>query len=242
MNDDFLEKLSVLMDGELSDFETRQLLRQLDQMPDEQKDQVYKSWQRMQLSSAVLKSSMNGLSISASEDSHLFVQGVADAIGNEEPHAVDDEAIDMAANAQNVTQKQALHTIQSQSSAAFSEEPDDVTSGVDSTLVRQKAAEPPLWSRMALAASVALAVVVGVQQYQMGVQQERLLSASAQQSSQIDGKQLALLADLQAAQSEEEQLVAQQRLMDYLKTRRPVNGAGAADPFARVANFADEAE
>lgn len=124
----------------------------------------------------------------------------------------------------------------------------------------------PAWSRFAVAASVALAVVVGVQQYQLnisqGAPQGQLLAAAntampavvvadspqladVQQATGEVASQLALADDLTPglAPSQEQQaqsLRAQQRLHEYMLEHANhaarQNGQGIT-PFARVANF-----
>ena len=241
MNDEFQEKLSALMDGELNEFETRQLLRQLDQMPEEMRTQAYEGWQRMHNTSALMQSQVGTQSDKVQQANQSFVATVADAIAAETPDEfegdLDNLAIGEGASSAADIQGHALHSVEgSTQTGALNSPALSATSPGGS-----RVADAPLWSRFALAASVALAVVVGVQQYQIG-QQEQLL-ANSQERQQLDQKQINLLAELQAAQSAEEQLVAQQRLMDYLQERKrsPLN-ANSADPFAKVANFAEEAK
>lgn len=249
MNDDFLEKLSALVDGELNDFEVRQFLRQLDQSPEEERVAVYQRWQRMQLASSVVQSTFKQATAASSirddaasfsgKPGQSFVSAVSEAIGNDVPDEVvldDADKKDDAADSSVVFQAQALHSVADESVPA------QATTQVTAIDSQSKAEQAPFWSRFALAASVALAVVVGVQQYQMGVQQERILAAGSN-LQQVDQTQVTLLAELQSAQSEEEQLAAQQRLMDYLQERKSkLLGSDAADPYARVATFADEEE
>lgn len=237
MNDDFLEKLSALVDGELNEFETRQLLRQLDQMPEAQRQQAYASWQGMQNTSNLLQE--QGDPAIQAGASNSFAAGVIDAIANESHDEVQAEqglAMEEIDVAEGPLAGAQLHSVENEASSASSSD-----RSVDSIAATVPAS--PLWSRFAVAATVALAVIVGVQQYQLGVQEELLLANSIEREQQIDQTQMTLLAELQAAQSEEEQLVAQQRLMDYLQTRKPARlDQNSADPFARVANFADEKE
>lgn len=243
MNDDFLEKLSALVDGELNDFEVRQFLRQLDQAPEEERVAVYQRWQRMQLASSVVQSTFKQATAASSiRDGALsgkpvqsFVSAVSEAIGNDAP---DDVALDDADKKDETAESsvvfQALHSVGEEATAV---QPTTQVTAIES---QSKAEQTPFWSRFALAASVALAVVVGVQQYQMGVQQERILAAGSN-LQQLDQTQVALLAELESAQSEEEQIAAQQRLMDHLQERKSkLLGSDAADPYARVATFADE--
>jgi len=233
MNDDFFEKLSALHDGELAEFETRQLLRQLDQLSSQERDAVYKRWQQMQtISAAMQKEALSDTDpVLASTD---FVGRVASVLDAELDQELD-QNLDQA-------QGQAQVSVSDQQNTAAHHQvhhlADKQTQAVNQDQKTDTVAESaPLWSRLALVASVALAVVVGVQQYQLGEQQQRLLSAG-NYSEQGDQTQAALLADLKAAQSEEEQLAAQQRLLRYLQQREQLVVPGAAtDPFVRTATF-----
>jgi len=237
MNDDFLEKLSALVDGELNDFEIRQFLRQLDQASEEERSAIYQRWQRYQLTNSAVRSTLKHAAVTSNfEASQSFVDAVSEAIGTDVP---DDVVLDSAEDDQQDIagfQPQALHSVEEESAKHAD------AAQVAVAELKPTADSMPLLSRFAVAASVALAVVVGVQQYQMGEQQERILAAGAN-VQQVDQTQVTLLAELQSAQSEEEQLAAQDRLMDYLQRRRAESlGASPVDPYARVATFADESE
>ena len=128
----------------------------------------------------------------------------------------------------------------------------------------ETAAAVPSWSRFAVAASVALAVVVGVQQYQINsspantsqaiagqietgaktsvpvaLVSDSLLLASGQNFADDSQATLALSKEQQA-----QALRAQQRLHEYMLEHANhaarQNGQGIT-PFARVANFEVEA-
>ncbi|MBT8148919.1 MAG: hypothetical protein HKO71_06470 [Pseudomonadales bacterium] len=115
----------------------------------------------------------------------------------------------------------------------------------------------PLWSRFAVAASVALAVVVGVQQYQLsstGNEFSVAQGAAAERPAAGTGQAMQLAAAQTASatqqaisaaagsdnQQQADVLRAQQRLHEYMLEHANhaarQNGQGIA-PFARVANF-----
>lgn len=231
LNEEIFEKLSALQDGELSDFETRQLLKQIDQLQADQRSQVYAYWQRMQLVSDCMSSDQV-----ASSSDLSFVNAVSSAISEE-------ESVDLTTESEAQSQESG--------SAAYLKPAAEssLAAGVSESADIEQKVSAPAWSRFAVAASVALAVIVGVQQIQISDQNQLLANASQQQvqtsveaiaSDDFDSQRAELLAQIEAASSAEEQLYAQQRLIDHLIERKQ-QSAGNVDPFARVANFEEEA-
>ena len=241
VNDDTFEKISALLDGELGDFETRQLLRQIDQLEPEQREQIYAKWQRMQIASDLLQNdaSQRGLAYASSDG---FVASVSAAIAADT--GADDGSVHAEEDATASADIQYINQAATEPDAAVAAQ----TSSAAGTHGVAKA-PAPVWSKMAVAASVALAVIVGVQQFQISGQNDRLLASQQTESLQDDAvsspvvgepEQAVLLAEIEAAGTMQEQLQAQRRLIDYLQARqlRPA----AADPFARVANFEEQSE
>lgn len=244
LNDETFEKLSALADGELSDFETRQLLKQIDQLQPEQRADIYAYWQRVHVVSECLTSER-----AIASSSLAFVDAVSKAV-SQEYSAVETDEDFAAEESAAADQASAIEYLKpaATSSLTASDRDEHSASG-------EKAAAPS-WSKFAVAASVALAVIVGFQQVQISDQNQLLASANKQVQSEalvassavsatpvaaspMDSQQAELLAQIEAAGSAEEQLSAQQRLIDYL-TERPQQATTASDPFARVANFEEE--
>lgn len=268
-HEDLLEKISTLLDGELNDFETRRLLRQLDQLTVEDRAEVYSHWQRMQVYSSALQNESGKLGLedffeeqatatdfAQADDLNTagssFVERVAEAIGANANEAESD-ASELAAFSEK------------SESASVQYLDDELTTSASALPASSQAAQnanpgAPLWSKMAVAASVALAVVVGFQQLQINDRTDQLLAAqsAAQQNviagaggensaalisasvAELDAAQAELLAEIESASSMSEQLAAQQRLIEFLRTqRRPTDNI---DPFARVANFEELAK
>lgn len=147
MNEDFDIKaqLSALVDGELEEFEVRQLLKRLDAMPQSERDQAYAVWQRYQLMSQHLNTADN--SLSAGDDFLAKVSSAMDKLEVDDVSLLDVplSVAPVAASQMAVGEAHAVGT-----------------------------ANNPAWAKFAVAASVALAVIVGVQQYQISDHRESL--------------------------------------------------------------------
>ncbi len=226
MNEQFNEQLSALVDGEASDLETRSLLKRLDSMSTDERNQAYQRWSRYQEMSEVL-SEEHGNHIAADN----FLARVSEALDQEsKPSVSADFNEQIAVNSQNeaVTKK------------------------------------PSAWSGLAVAASVALAVIVGFQQYELNslrgqtpdslltasnanIQQESEQAVNATTDSVFENAALEqsvaasnepFKASLQA-DSPVEAAEAQRRLTEYLleHASQSTQPGMSAVPFARVAGF-----
>ena len=140
---------------------------------------------------------------------------------------------------------------------AIAQEPSHVqtgaadSAGLDAPGIVASSGGTPLWSRFAVAATVTLAVIVGVQQYQLnGAALGSNTLSSDDTSSYVTApanETVAVQVNAQRANAktdlESDSLRAQVRLHEYLlehaKHAARQNGQGIV-PFARVANFEED--
>lgn len=213
MNDQLDSQLSALSDGEMTELELRNVLKQLENCSEAERAIQLKKWSRYQLVSEVLRDERGSHAAQAN-----FATVVSEAIAQEPSHlqtGVDDSL------------------------------------GLDASGIAASSGGTPLWSRFAVAATVTLAVIVGVQQYQLngaGVGSSTL--ASDDTSSYVAtpaGEAVAMQVNEQRASAktdfESDNLRAQERLHEYLLEHANhaarQNGQGIV-PFARVANFEED--
>lgn len=145
VNEQLEEQLSAMFDGEASELELRRVLQQLDEMTEADRQAFYSQWQGFQLGSDSLQGHLP--TSMANSD---FASKVSGAIAEEASHD----------NAPNIDQP------------AFNESTLQHHSGQASMPHAEVAT--PVWSKFAVAASVALAVIVGFQQYQINDQQAEI--------------------------------------------------------------------
>jgi len=213
MNDQLDSQLSALSDGEMTELELRNVLKQLENCSEAERAIQLKKWSRYQLVSDVLSDERGSHAAQAN-----FATAVAEAIAQEPSH--------LQAGA-------------------------DDSLGLDAPGIAASSGGTPLWSRFAVAATVTLAVIVGVQQYQLnGAAVGSSTLASDDTSSYVAtpaGEAVAMQVNAQRANAktdfESDNLRAQERLHEYLLEHANhaarQNGQGIV-PFARVANFEED--
>ena len=213
MNDQLDSQLSALSDGEMTELELRNVLKQLENCSEAERAIQLKKWSRYQLVSEVLSDERGSHAAQAN-----FATAVAEAIAQEPSH--------LQAGA-------------------------DDSLGLDAPGIAASSGGTPLWSRFAVAATVTLAVIVGVQQYQLnGAAVGSSTLASDDTSSYVAtpaGEAVAMQVKAQRANAktdfESDNLRAQERLHEYLLEHANhaarQNGQGIV-PFARVANFEED--
>lgn len=148
MTDRIKEQLSSLCDGELSEFETVSLLKQLDKMSDEEREEAYSDWQRV----CETKSLIQGNAVQRTASSDFLASIRAEIDGDSSANTSESEQFELP---QNGSVREAAANDQYMPAAA-SNSP---------------------WSKFAVAASVCLAVVVGVQQYQINQYQGEIVAS-----------------------------------------------------------------
>jgi len=166
MNDQLKISLSAMVDGEADELEFRRVMKAIEGASELEATAILQQWQRYQMISAGLRNDLSGSL--ASDD---FASQFSRARREEDDLA---DAYEVTAN--------------SQTKATVSEcaEPDQVAvpamSGTDNTPIQDGMGTLP-WRRFAVAASVALAVVVGVQEIDLSNTQTGLNVAQSTQQS-----------------------------------------------------------
>ena len=224
MNDQLNESISALVDGETDDLELRRLLNQLEHAGPAEAQALRARWASYHRLGAALR----GESAAAVDEG--FSARVASAIAQLDSPAldsavIDDAAIDSAVNDTSPSAAAGQGSVQA--------------SGAELAAV-------PAWKRLAVAASVTVAVLVGYQQ--LSVDQASpaasLAVAPPVASPQGGAGELATLdSSAAAAVSTEQAALAQQRLNEYLlrHTSHAASQSGQGMiPFARLANFEEE--
>lgn len=253
MNEQLVETLSAIVDGQADDLEVRRLLKALDNASDEEAQLILAQWERFQTIGSTMRGEQANFTASAG-----FAAAVSAAIDAEPPIAYTDSHSGMDLN------------IDSQSNPAANSA---ASSSIDSAAVAQASGgetthsnSQPFWRQFAVAATVAFAVIIGVQEYgsfsgaaDSGVSaiasvedNQAPAQAASVQATNSSGQLLLAAADAKPAISQDavlseadrlEAAAAQRRLNEYIlqHTSHAAQQSGQGIiPFARLANFEEE--
>lgn len=260
MNEQLVETLSAIVDGQADDLEVRRLLKALDNASDEEAQLILAQWERFQTIGSTLRGEQANFTASSS-----FAAAVSAAI-DAEPSVVDTDshsAMDLNIDSESTP------AANSAASSSINSATVAQASGSEKTHSNSR----PFWRQFAVAATVAFAVIIGVQEYgsfaggaaDSGVsaiaavennQTPAVDIAAAQiasvQTTNNGGQLLLAAADANPATSQNavlteadrlEAAAAQQRLNEYIlqHTSHAAQQSGQGIiPFARLANFEEE--
>lgn len=234
MNDQLKESMSAVIDGQADDMEVRRVLKALETASDHEASQILAQWERFQTMGSALRGEQTELMAAPG-----FAASVSEALANESA-ALTNETLGGAAETASINSSEAAFT-----PAAVAVKPE------------------PIWRRFAVAATVAFAVIVGVQQYgsfsgDPAVEQGLVADNNAATNSATNNATASqgsavqtLLASAEGASDESslsattqlETAEAQQRLNEYIlqhTSHAAQQGGQGMIPFARLANFEEE--
>jgi len=218
------ESLSALVDGEANELEVRRILKQFDDLSEADAEQLLAKWQRYHQAGDLLRTSM-------SVNTPLTASFPVESLGiDDELLAVDPQQADfLLAVRKGIDAPNAEHS--------------------ESSVATTSSKSGHGWQNFAVAATVALAVLLGVNQYQTPSSVDSLAQTTFDQEAVVENTlRIADRANNQAVNAlSDEQLAtqldaaqAQKRLNEYLLQHAnhasQQSGQGMM-PFARMANF-----
>lgn len=261
MNEQLVETLSAIVDGQADDLEVRRLLKALDNASDEEAQLILAQWERFQTIGSTLRGEQANFTASSG-----FAAAVSAAI-DAEPSVADTDshsAMDLNIDSESTPAANSAGS-SSINSAAVAQ-----ASGSEKTHSNSQ----PFWRQFAVAATVAFAVIIGVQEYgsfaggaadsgvsaiaavennQTPVVDIAVAQTASVQTTNSGGQLLLAAADANPAAISQnavlteadrlEAAAAQQRLNEYIlqHTSHAAQQSGQGIiPFARLANFEEE--